>query len=1594
MKIKITLLSVLLAFSGLQAQNVKSDSLFKKVSIDELIKIRKYFNRKVDRLRSEEAQSLTEGKKLGESFLTDEGIKIKDRDKIYIRIAEYYIEEADRDQEKAYEEYSKKEDAYLEALEKFDAGELDTEPVPPEEPKLDYSKAIKIYDKLLNEYPASEFADDALYSKAWLLAQMGEGAKSRRLFQEVIDKYPDSRFAPESYIQLAEYFFRPRPDKTDENQVVLELRKAIQLYKKVLGYRNSRRYDEALYKLGWSYYKLASRDPKYYNDAIVYFVAVADDIDRARKLDPKNKISTPNVRDEAITYIGISFTDESYTKQGVDKARKMVERLGDRPYGVEIMRAIGDTYQKIDEQEKAIYAFQTLLEMFPDYVEAPVIQKKIAQALYAKGRDQEAYDAREKLYQNYGPQSEWYANLENSDRKDRGKYLRKAYKLSEEAFRANLIADLEDAQAKDAEGITQARPAWQKFADECKLYLDVFPSDSNTYEIHWNYAKALDQKLGDFEEAFEQYLSVSNDYLEENHQHDAALYAVGVADTIVKIKYGSQGDSVKFNLADIAQLNPETLSPEETNLIQAYDNYIRLFPNGKYTPNFLAAAGGIYYNHKKFAEAKIYFQTLVRRFPGAREKSLAMRSIMDSYFALGKFKDSEVIAKKILADSTLPDDQRKFASQRLAEAIFKNAEFLAEQGDFFAAANEYLRLYKEVPDDKRYVEPALWNAGLNYQKARDWIRSNEVFAIIADKFPESQFAYDALNNMVENYKELEQYANAAQVSERIFNTYPKKEDAESKLYNASYFYQKAGEWAEAIRVNNIYINTYPNLEYAKDLFFKNADLYLKLDNLAEANRIYDEFAKRYPNDSRVITAFYERGKYYLDNGQKEAAKIEFNKAIAKSEEFKRAGKDYNPFIAGEAVNKLADILHDEYVSIRLTLPESNIKAQQEKMKTLLKELNTAYTKVLAFGSPRSFEATFNIARSFEEFANAYAQQEVDPNLDPTKYFVKKKTINEQAAALYENAVDRYKDVIEKIPVIAEKLNVDMFGQDTAQTAIIDSADVRREAEQDSTKELALKWYDKAHDKISQLLYTEASLTSENVDNIRDLKPPVKDAFSTILYQAGVINKVVAPAVQQTIKAHIRNVNEADELKLSNKYVEESKRQILLTSNILADEYVQLTEAALDEFERNFDEYQQLIEKEFGTKNAEGLDYYGLENNALQMVDLSIQMANNAMDAFANTLELARENNVENDLLRSTQDRLIKFALESAGRMKVLADSSNKVSQRYQAFFDSTKNYNYQDGLSATESFFFALDENSLALLEKAFEIKTDHEIKGSWANRLMLKLLEIDPAQYSESIDKEKVEIFSDTSWKVTNNDFGASWVEKDFDDSGWDFAQVVPSGFNQFDSLGVNPQAIWYVITTTTTAGDTTRDTLQVGLPSADSTTVAAVDSNMTDTLAVTVADTNATVAATADSNAVQPVPTLGAAVVNDTLVFFRKDFTIDGKVVDGRIYVTADNDFRIYLNGEYLLDDPDDDLMVLDSLDFYTFDRFISNGTNIIAIDVIDKDKTQAGLKLYAYFEVIPSEFLKANEDKKIVEKIALPPEKLVQLNIVKKNRIIPGQ
>lgn len=1556
--------------NDLRELQVLGDTLFQSMSIEELIKIQKNLKKKVENLKNEEESIRDRGLGITESFIKKEGENIKDQDKILIRVAEYYIEEAENSHLKAMDSWMMESSQLDEKYKMYEQGLLSEEPVPPEMPKINYDKAIEVYDKILTDYQNSEYADDALYAKAFLLEEMDQGPTSRRLYQEVIDKYPESHFAAQSYMQIAEYYFEPRDNKDDEMSVS-ELYKALKLYKNILHYKDSNLYDQALYKIGWTYYKLAARDPAYYSDALVYFLAVVDDIEKSEEIDPNNKISDPRFRQEAIQYIGIIFADdESYKYAGVNNARRFLERIGERKYSVEIMRELGDYYQKIGKNENAIDAYASLLDMFPQYPRAPLIKQKIADAQFDLGMDDRMYTTQFELFENYNEESEWYANLSNSDLPDKLTYQQAAIEQSRKALYSNIVMDLtraEQAEPEDAGTLA----LWQNVADHSKLYIDFFNKDSTAYEVNWNYAQVLELKLANLSEAFEQYMIVSNDYLRTEHQNDAATNAIFVADSLMKRTSADTGlKEIDFDAPDAA--SPDALNEDEKRYIAALNNYIKLFPNDKETPRFLAAAGAVYFNHRQFTEAKTYFNTLVNRFPGAEQKSIAMRSIMNSYFALGNFQDSEFIAKKILASEDLSAEERVFAEKRLAQSIFKNAKLYEDQKQFLEAALEYRRVYQEAPEEKDLADVALYNSGRMFEEIQEWEKAIESYNMLIDNFPNSRYMSNALTNTAEDYKELKQFSNAGEVYERIFElSRDNTEVAQNNLLYASNNYEKGENWNSAIRVNNLFISTFPTHPIGTELYFANAGHFLKLGNIDQANIIYAEFAEKYPDDPRAVEAFYKRGLYYKENQRLAEAKAEFNKAITKSEEFNRRGLDPNRYMAGESLKELVNMLHDEFIAIELKQPQSNIEARTNRLTQLLNEIVESNHKIVANASVRSFEAIYKSAEIFEEYANIYLDQERKSGLSKDELIVENKRINEESALLYEKAVDQYKEAYQNIPLVADKFGIDLFAPDTIATTVEeDSVNAMGEVVVDSTKQVALKWYNKSSEKISSLLYKKAELTKQNVNQLLSATIQGNTPLEKVSFKNQLLINAVAPAIGLTIGAHQRNIQEATELNLTNKYVEESKRQIILTNNILAQEVENLAMETLDLYKPGAQNMETLAGQ--GDSDDIIAQYMQANNLNLNFIEVSKELGVQAMNNYAGTLAFADQSGIQNDLVKTTENRLFRFAYELSSRYAVLKKETTEKRELYAQKFQETNNYNFDDMSAFYTEYEFSFSDFEVLMLENAFNIKEQYQVQNDWTKKIIYRLVKLDPVTYAESIEKEKLEVYTNENW-VYSEEYVPGFTTRQLDVSNWKPVNIKTDALNQFMALNVNPNAIWIEV---------------IGM---GNMTTQVTDSLMTDSLQVSSDSLNApadTAFAAADTTGLAP-DSLNFA--NADTVYFRTTIDLKGSPVDGVFYLTADDDYKFWINEEYMIDDAEEDMDfgTLDTLTYSDISFGIKEGKNVLSFEVIDFDNSGGGVKLYGYIEYLPAQVTLTEEDRDEIL-LNIDPVELKKVNTLNKNRI----
>ena len=586
--------------------------------------------------------------------------------------------------------------------------------------------------------------------------------------------------------------------------------------------------------------------------------------------------------------------------------------------------------------------------------------------------------------------------------------------------------------------------------------------------------------------------------------------------------------------------------------------------------------------------------------------------------------------------------------------------------------------------------------------------------------------------------------------------------------------------------------------------------------------------------------------------------------------------------------------------------------------------------------------------------------------------------------------------MENIPIIAEKLDVDLFAVDTvvaevefADTSFADTTGLVARAEVvDSTREIGLKWYTQATNKISYLYYKEADITKTNITEALKTQNPQTDPYLAILFQAQVITKLINPAVEQTINAHQKNIDEAQTLNLSNKYVEESKRQILLTSNVGPQEVEKLAFLALRDYSQQMREFRRLVELEYGTLNSEGKDYIGIKDEIQQLIDISKNLAIGAMDNYRNTLDRAREHGIENDLIRTSENRMLRIAVELTDLYDTYHDSALVKQDYYQMRFDSTENYNYDDAFLLYQDQTFSFSEYAQEILDHAFQLKEEYEISNLWGNKVVAKLIAIDPATYAGAIEREKVLIESDDSWLVSKT-YTPGYNREDFDDSGWKNSGITSSDYNQFIDLGIDPKPMWYP------KKQVVVDTSQI---SPFDSTLGVTDSLAAqDTLEVTAFDTmgiettsqEMTPLAEAELSTYEETST--DSLMSDTVqVYFRKKINLEGTPVEGNFYITADDDFNFFLNEEYIADDEDDNFAIVDTVDFGYMSYSVKQGVNIISIRVIDTNNSQRGVKLYGYFELIPMDITAAVQQSSQVAALDVDPAILKRLNTLNKNRI----
>ncbi|HVP67588.1 MAG TPA: tetratricopeptide repeat protein [Anaeromyxobacteraceae bacterium] len=878
---------------------------------------------------------------------------------------------------------------------------------PPEEPQRDYGRSVALYRKLLQAFPSYRFIDGTQYLLAYSLGEMGRQEEALRAYAQLIERYPKSMFVPEAWVRLGDFWF--------DDLRVGSLKKAAEAYAHVKGWPDHPLYARALYKLGWTYYRLDD-----YDQAVGAFTSLLDAyVEQAKK---SGKPPSGDVWPEAIQYTAISFADMK--GDGVARARLYFQLLGGRPYEALVYQRLGDILFDETRYGEAVEAYKAFLATAPLSPDAPKVQAKVVTAWQRDRRfDMEAKE-REVLVAAYDEDGSWFqANRGNGD------LTRDTRDMVEKNLARAASFHHVQAQALKQQGkLPQAVEEYRAAAMAYRQYLKRFPHAKGAYELAFNYADALYNSL-DFEGAAQTYAEVRDDPADDKHRDEAGLSAVisWEGEVTRRQRAGQLAQlpvlvSKDRKEAELPRAIP--LDAVEQSLVRDSDGYVDVAGAGPRAPAIAYKAAEIFYAHNQFDEARCRFEDVVARWPDSQVAQYSANLIIESYLAMKDWGAVEKAAARLQQNQVGKNPALASSLQKFKlGGRFNRAQELMEQRQYEPAAAMFIALVAEDPKHE-FADKALYNAASCYESARRFESALRLYERLYADYPKSEFADDALFRVAYNAENTYDFEKAVERYALLVEKYPKSKHRKDALYNAARSMENLQRYDAAAAAFARYATLYPEADDAARTQFHAALVYGKQKEWAKEVHALQEFLRRFARTKEtglLVQAHLRVGLAERELGNEKAALQAYEAAVG---EFARRGlkPEANPAAAAaaaEAEFRLAESRFERYDRIALPATTNPKKLKQALGAKLaeLKRVAPLYNEVKKYKRPDwTLAAFYRQAYMLERLAQTLYDAPVPPEF--------KKAGQEEYLAAYQDQLAQFAQPYEEqaVQVYVQALN--------------------------------------------------------------------------------------------------------------------------------------------------------------------------------------------------------------------------------------------------------------------------------------------------------------------------------------------------------------------------------------------------------------------------------------------------------------------------------------------------------------------------------------------------------------------------------------------
>jgi cellulose synthase operon protein C len=912
---------------------------------------------------------------------------------VMFRLAELYYERSSDDHLLAMREYE----------DKLKATESNPNAEPPPEPLPDFRPSIAIYQQLITRFPAYKLNDAAYYLLGYCLEKQNDFDNGQVAYKTLIARYPKSKFVTEAWVRIGEYYFDAYNDPS-------ALAKAAAAYEAAVKDKDGPLYDKALYKLGWTYYKMDR-----FEEAVARFLALADYYEAQKR--EQGTEAGGDLRNEALQYAAISLADEKWGS--LDRAKATFAKLGPRPYEADVYRKMGDVFFDQTRHTEAVGAYRLALAKNPTMDDAPFLQQRIVEAYERDRKLDEAFKESEKLATAYGPGTPWYEKHKRDP-----DFINEVQTLAEKSLYGSAVYHHQQAlQLKQQGKLDEAKSAFEIAAKAYTAYLQRYPRTKNAYEVQFFAAECQYNSL-QFAEAAKNYDAIRDSTADTRYTKDAAFDAVLAWQKlleqlqrdkklatypVLRSKDRPEGEVVK----------PIPLAEVEKRFIAASDAYLAAYGKADAAPGVAYKAAELYYAHNDFPEARKRFEQIIQNYPRNEVAKFATNLIVESYIVDKDWKSVEEVSARLAQNTGVIDpksDLYKDLNKFKLAGRFKLADELMAKGEFDAAAKKYIALVDEDPKNE-FADKALNNAAVCYENTRRFESALKLYERIFREYPNSKLADAALFRVAVNAENSYDFDKAVDNYQRLVKEYPASKNREAALFNAGRLLEGQQRYREAAQAFTRYVELFPTAEDAPKNQYRVALLYEKQGDpkgeIAALQAFVKKFSSKPQQAELVVDAEKRIGEAYQKLGDDRAARKAYEEA---AREFDRRGlKPEAAPLAAEAAAQarfqLAEYEFKEFDKLKIGGRGKALEKSFTVKRAAVKKVNDAYNEVFKYKRLEwTLASLYRKGFALERFGQTILETPTPPEvkrLGDEAVASYQDQLQQQTAALEDKAVESY-----------------------------------------------------------------------------------------------------------------------------------------------------------------------------------------------------------------------------------------------------------------------------------------------------------------------------------------------------------------------------------------------------------------------------------------------------------------------------------------------------------------------------------------------------------------------------------------------------------